>query len=106
MAEKKYRNAYTEHCIRHPKDAVSYANFRWRVRHRWEKLAIRLWKLESAEKMDAKIQEKKQTRRKIKQAITLHQKEIEEKKERRRKIEIIAMWIILFALGVVVWIVL
>jgi len=40
--QKEYWNLYADHCIRHPKDAVSYGNFRWRVRNWGERLAVRL----------------------------------------------------------------
>jgi len=99
MAEKKYREQYTDHCIRHPKDAVSYTTFRWRMRNWWPKLAIRLGKLESAPKMSEKIQKK----RKIRQSITLHQKEIEEKRRTKQMIWTALLGIILFWLWLLVW---
>ena len=56
--QKEYWNLYADHCIRHPKDAVSYITFRQRVLKRGPKLAIRLGKRQSAPEM-AKIHEEK-----------------------------------------------
>lgn len=57
--EKQYRDAYADHCIRHPNNYVSYITFRQRCRKWGEKLAVRLGKQESAVKMDAIIQERR-----------------------------------------------
>jgi hypothetical protein len=56
--QKEYWNLYADHCIRHPKDAVSYITFRQRVLKRGPKLAIRLGKRQSAPEM-AKIHEER-----------------------------------------------
>lgn len=56
--QKEYWNLYADHCIRHPKDAVTYITFRQRVLKRGPKLAIRLGKRQSAPEM-AKIHEEK-----------------------------------------------
>jgi hypothetical protein len=96
MAEKKYREQYTDHCIRHPKDAVSYTTFRWRMRNWWPKLAIRLGKLESAPKMSEKIHEKNRKR-------MLHtQKEMQERRMKDTCAKVLR-GVILITVGIVIW---
>ena len=96
--EKQYRNLYTEHCIRHPNDHVSYANFRWRIRHRGEKLAVKLGKLESAPKTAEKVAKKVA----VKKSMHLAQKKAREEQARKEKIARIVIGILLVALGVVI----
>ena len=94
--QKKYREQYADHCIRHPKDAVSYTTFRWRMRNWWPKLAIRLGKLESAPKMSEKIQEKNRRR-------MLHtQKEMKAKRMKDVCAKVLR-GVILITVGIVIW---
>ena len=91
--EKKYRDEYADHCIRHPKNHVSYITFRWRMKKWWPKLAIRLWKDQSAVKMWEIIKER----------IEAHK---QEKKSRNtiKTIATILAGIVLFWLWVLTWI--
>ena len=57
--QKEYWNLYADHCIRHPKDAVSYITFRQRVLKRGPKLAIRLGKRQSAPEMAKILRQKR-----------------------------------------------
>ena len=88
--QKEYREMYTDHCIRHQKDAVSYVTFRWRVNRRWPQLAIRLGKYEMPPKP-------------IKKTPHLNQKKIQEKKMKIRLVEKIVLWVALLTLWIMVW---
>ena len=94
--QKEYWEAYADHCIRHPHNYVSYITFRQRCKKRGEKLAVRLWKFESAEKMWKVFEEKKN--------FFLAQKEIQKSRQKIRTIWRIIIGLLLLGVGIVIWI--
>lgn len=91
--EKKYRDEYADHCIRHPHDHVSYITFRQRCRTWWPKLAIRLWKKQSAVRMWEIIEERIKSHKKTKEA-----------KNTIKTIAIVLAWAVLLLIWMLVWI--